>query len=579
MNAQPPQNELEDYTSKITKPQYETDIKNPATEYERFWNYAREMCRTNLWLLNKCVLITPKRDRTYRKLHKELCDWAQQYINKNKLILMPRKHFKSTLFTVARAIQYLLIDQNCSIMIGNKVHGIAMKFLDEIKQHLESNKILRGLFPDIIPENPMRDSRKWTQEEIYVLTTQVQRNPSVITYGLDSGKTGMAFENAILDDMIDEETMRSKPLLEKTREFLAMMRYLMNPGNVIDFIGTRYGFNDIYAQMKTAVKEGNMDLVIHERRVLEGPQVERCIEELEGKEKTSEDGEEFDALDMTEEIFKGEPIFPENDKGDVEFSKDVLKRDYLGIGGTTKETEVYFWNQMMNFPVEPKTQTFKRAHTKFWNGTGLNDPVFCYIFCDPSLGEGDPCVIMRIYASHDYKLRIAPDIFRETVPPDEIEDKLVEFAIAKQPPSVIVKGVGIEDEAFQRTLQTGLVKKLKEIKCNVPVHGVPTNKRNKSHRILQLQPKHKRGEILYPDCEKMLEILEDEVYRWRIDNKNQLDDCLDCLSQTRYIPQMGGYPPRPEEMKKWRQAWYERRKREKINDMPELNSVEEMMRL
>ena len=93
------------------------------------------------------------------------------------LDLWARDHRKSTIITYAKTIQDILASHGDDPLPGwwenREVTSVifsfnrptAKKFLDQIKTEFENNNVLKELFPDILYENPQRESPKWSLDE------------------------------------------------------------------------------------------------------------------------------------------------------------------------------------------------------------------------------------------------------------------------------------------------------------------------------------------------------------------------------------------------------------------------------
>ena len=87
-------------------------------------------CETDLRYLCKEILKFKDWANCHDDLNKFLKDNAE---SKRKLILIPREHLKTSIATIASAIQILLKNPNASILICNLVLSNAEKMLYEIK--------------------------------------------------------------------------------------------------------------------------------------------------------------------------------------------------------------------------------------------------------------------------------------------------------------------------------------------------------------------------------------------------------------------------------------------------------------
>ena len=172
-----------------------------------------------------------------------------------------REHFKSTIITLLKTIQDILINPEIAICIYSYNKTIARKFVNQVKNALENRKLKR-LFPDIIPENP--DSGKysyvnedgvvitnkfsWSTNELTVKRKAGRKEPTLSGYGLVTGQpTGMHFDLLIYDDVVTPDSVRTS---EQNRYTTEQFRMSLNTGsgeNVrVRIIGTRYSLYDTY---------------------------------------------------------------------------------------------------------------------------------------------------------------------------------------------------------------------------------------------------------------------------------------------------------------------------------------------
>ena len=143
-----------------------------------------------------------------------------------------REHFKSTIITLLKTIQDILINPEIAICIYSYNKTIARKFVNQVKNALENRKLKR-LFPDIIPENP--DSGKysyvnedgavitnkfsWSTNELTVKRKAGRKEPTLSGYGLVTGQpTGMHFDLLIYDDVVTPDSVRTSEQNRYTTE-------------------------------------------------------------------------------------------------------------------------------------------------------------------------------------------------------------------------------------------------------------------------------------------------------------------------------------------------------------------------
>jgi len=127
----------------------------------------RSLCLRDLYFLLSHVLSTAGLFRLPNLNQQWLYDRVQE-VNSSPdghLDLWAREHFKSTTITFGKSIQDILTDPETTIGIFSHTRPIAKGFLRQIKLEFEGNDLLKSLFPDILWENPRRDSPKWSEDD------------------------------------------------------------------------------------------------------------------------------------------------------------------------------------------------------------------------------------------------------------------------------------------------------------------------------------------------------------------------------------------------------------------------------
>ena len=175
------------------------------------------------------------------------------------LDLWSREHYKSTLITFAKSIQDILSShgddplpqwggRETTIGIFSFNRGIALDFVSQIKSELENNKLLKDLFPDVLYQEPHKESPSWSV--MGGLVVKRSSNPKEATlegWGLvDSMPTGRHFFERIYDDVITERFARTPDMIAKSTESWELSLNLGARGGLERYIGTRYSYNDTY---------------------------------------------------------------------------------------------------------------------------------------------------------------------------------------------------------------------------------------------------------------------------------------------------------------------------------------------
>lgn len=301
----------------------------------------RHLCRTDLFFLMRVGL--GREDMENQWLF-ERCLEVQENPD-GYLDLWAREHYKSTIITFGLTIQDILKTHGdgaegpeVTVGIFSHTRPIAKAFLKQIKRELEGNERLKEWFPDVLYQNPEKQSPKWSEDEgIIVRRRSNAKESTAEAWGLvDSQPISKHFNRLVYDDVVTRDTVSSPDMIHKTMEALELSYSLGAIGGKRRFIGTRYHFNDPYATL-----------------IARGTVIPRI------KPATS-DGS-----------MNGEPVF---------LTAEALMEKRRDMG------EYTFSCQMLQNPVADETQGFKREWLRYHNG--MHDPtslgMSVYILVDPA---------------------------------------------------------------------------------------------------------------------------------------------------------------------------------------------------
>jgi predicted phage terminase large subunit-like protein len=170
-----------------------------------------------------------------------------------------REAYKSTIITFGKNVQDVLNDPEETVGIFSHTRPIAKKFLFQISSELENNKFLKDLFPDILYQDPRKESPRWSLDGGIILKRKT--NPKEATFeawGLVDGQpTASHFSIMSYDDVVVRESVTSPEMIAKTTEAIGISYNLQGrKGNrpcKVRFTGTRYHANDTY---RTIIERG-----------------------------------------------------------------------------------------------------------------------------------------------------------------------------------------------------------------------------------------------------------------------------------------------------------------------------------
>lgn len=167
------------------------------------------------------------------------------------LDLWAREHYKSTIITFAKTIQDILDDPNKTNGIFSHTRPIAKAFLRQIMREFETNDFMKGLFPDVLWQEPRREAPKWSEDGgIVVKRKNNPKESTVEAWGLVDGQpTSKHFDRLIYDDIVTLESVTTPEQMKKTLEAWEVSLNLGCDGGVQRAAGTRYHFLDAYSTM------------------------------------------------------------------------------------------------------------------------------------------------------------------------------------------------------------------------------------------------------------------------------------------------------------------------------------------
>jgi predicted phage terminase large subunit-like protein len=271
---------------------------HPAEVQARIEQIARdrERARTDkIYLANEVLGYTFQPD-----VHQELFDQllpmnpSKPLIalddKKDRLILWPRGHYKSTAMTV-ECIQLLLNYPDIRICIMRSTLRLSREWLNEIAGHFTGEaqgSRLGELFPEFCGT---RKQLKLTADKfISPARKQKQlRQASVFVASFTSDTTGNHMEVLISDDQMTKDNYQKPERLEKVITGFWALTPQVEPGFYKYVVGTRYAHGDLYDDIIRKNTNGNWIVTIKDCWTDDGEGVrfpQRTVKLKSGYEKT-----------------------------------------------------------------------------------------------------------------------------------------------------------------------------------------------------------------------------------------------------------------------------------------------------
>lgn len=468
----------------------------------------RDLCRDDLFFLLAFVL--GRRDMdipTNENFNPEWCFERCREVQESPdghLDLWSREHYKSSTITFGLTIQDILTDPEITVGIFSHKREIAQDFLGQIKREFENNGILQKLFPDVLFENPRRDSPLWKQDSIIVKRKGNPKEATVEAWGLvDNQPTGRHFDLMVYDDVVTRESVATTEMIKKTTKAWEDSLNLTTAGGRIRYIGTRWSFQDTYKTI-----------------------IDRKAAKLRHRPGVSPDGT---------------PLF---------WDREALEQKRNSMGAQT------FACQILLNPSAAMESSFNLGWLKYWrpdpdtgryNLTDLN----LYIVVDPAGSKKkarDYTAMVVFGVGSDEVFRVI-DMVKDKMNLDERVDEL--FSLVRKYRPLLV---GYEKYGMQSDIEhIEYVQRKRNFVFNIQELSVPVAK---AERIAWLFAPFREGRIYLPESvvKRNWEGMEIDLVKDFIENEYGIytpgltmhDDMLDCMANM-FHPNLGVTPPVAEE--------------------------------
>ncbi len=136
-------------------------------------------------------------------------EWSDAWDTEDRVIIIaPRDHGKTSQI-VGRVLFELGKNPNLRIKIACAADGRAKERLFEVKQHIEHNKRLHEVFPDLVED----ETGEWSKHKLVIRRSAMHRDASVEALGITATATGGRCDLLIADDVVDRRNALSQPAM------------------------------------------------------------------------------------------------------------------------------------------------------------------------------------------------------------------------------------------------------------------------------------------------------------------------------------------------------------------------------
>jgi predicted phage terminase large subunit-like protein len=204
----------------------------------------RKLCQEDLFFLLYWVL--GRKDMHHEWVYRR-CEEVRKNPN-GYLDLWSREHYKSSIVTYGLTIQSILNDPEITAVIFSFNRPIAKSFLRQIKQEFETNIVLKGLFPDVLYDNPQKDSPKWSEDDGIIVRRKTNPHESTLeAYGLvDGSPVSKHYKLMVYDDVVTQDSVSTPEMSKKVTMAWENSQNLAAGDAVQRHVGTRWSYYDTY---------------------------------------------------------------------------------------------------------------------------------------------------------------------------------------------------------------------------------------------------------------------------------------------------------------------------------------------
>lgn len=182
------------------------------------------------------------------EIHRPICDFEQNPLNKRTGITMPRIWRKSTCFTKWFSIWSYLQDNESRILIVSENERLAGRMLHWIEKQILTNRLLRKLYPELdVVDKSWIKSNRWSGSECDLPHKGIYSDPTISAIGVGGASQSGHFTLILLDDIVGKRQMDSAVELENTllwldnlEELLVEPDYTKPNGSKINLSGTHW---------------------------------------------------------------------------------------------------------------------------------------------------------------------------------------------------------------------------------------------------------------------------------------------------------------------------------------------------
>lgn len=485
--------------------------------------------------------------------HWRVCRWIERHIWDDKLMLLPRGTFKSSIGSVALPLWLLVHDRNLRILLSSGELANTKTWLSQITAILEKGPVFRALYGNW-DENKRTET--WHSTALSVAgRTLYTAAESITATSMRVTKVGQHYDFAFIDDLMNEKNVKQSEMIQAAETYIDLLLPILDPPRKIPglptppqdtpgprfLIGTRWHFDDAYGRTTAKDRAAQREGEPKQWRTY----IRSCCAKARLIPKRQRTG-------RNKFLLTGPFFFPSR------FSEKHLNK-------LQRITEAYeFSCQYLNDPMPEGTSVFNPAHFGFywmekdalgnWKGqrvlkgevSPLPPALNFFTALDPSLGEHDDsdyCAFVTDAVDSAWNMYIAEVVEEHLIGNDAIIDEMFRIHAEWHPIRF-----GVESTQFQKSILLGFRAACRERNSWLNVQELKGSRMDKDLRIRGFEPHVVRGRFflrvkahtdltlgwqdLYYALESGQESLADQMIRYPLLGR---DDVIDAQA---YIPHL-----------------------------------------
>lgn len=367
---------------------------------------------------------------------------------KSKLILLPRGHLKSTLFTVVQAIQDVIRFPYERQLIASATLSLSYSLLSQIRQLCEQYAdFLNWVYPEIFYKDPVRESPVWRNNALMFKRDVIHKEATIEIASTEKSITGRHYDIIRLDDVVAEANSGTDEQLKKVIEWYQMLSPIIDKRyyGKIHITGTRWHLNDLYGWILENESD-NYDILVYKAH-----------------------NEDYT------EILWGENF----SRGDFEQLQKTMSAYQYSC-------------QYLNQPLAEDTQIFFEEMFHYDSLPDIDRSEYNIVMTvDPAISEKDSAcdsaiVVMAYFNNSMYQLTS----WTGKVSSLGLIEKIIEMMVRYD-----VDVIGIETVAYQKALKEILVEKIMDSGLDLPIIEELKPDKDKVRRAYAMSPYVAQGRV------------------------------------------------------------------------------------